>query len=89
MRSVGATLTADADPASVGPIGVSGMLAEQLVKELAAGAGPGAIVVGGAELADRAEVLVRIVAGDPTNLKITTAADLAFARGLLLDRGEE
>ena len=43
------------------------MLAEQLVKELAQGAAPGAIVVGGAELVDRAEVLVRIVAGDPTS----------------------
>jgi hypothetical protein len=42
------------------------MLAEQLVKELAAGASPGAVVVGGSELAGRAEVLVRIVAGDPT-----------------------
>jgi hypothetical protein len=67
VRRVGSTVTAEADPASVGPIGVSGMLAEQLVKELAAGAEPGAIVVGGVELVDRAEVLVRIVAGDPTS----------------------
>ena len=67
VRRVGATVTADADPASVGPIGVSGMLAEQLVKELAAGATPGAIVVGGVELVDRAEALVRIIAGDPTS----------------------
>ena len=65
-RRLGTTLGADVDPASVGPVGVSGMLAEQLAKELAAGAAPGAIVVGGAELAGRAEVLVRIVAGDPT-----------------------
>jgi len=65
----------------VGPIGVSGMLAEQLVKELAAGAAPGAIVVGGAELANRAEVLVRIVAGDPTSEddQLVRAAD---ARGV-------
>ena len=57
------------------------MLAEQLVKELAAGAEPGAIVVGGAELADRAEVLVRIVAGDPTgdDEQVVRAAD---ARGV-------
>lgn len=67
VRRVGTTVTADVDRASVGPIGVSGMLAEQLVKELAAGAEPGAIVVGGTELVDRAEVLVRIVAGDPTS----------------------
>jgi hypothetical protein len=66
-RRLGSTLGADVDPASVGPVAVSGMLAEQLAKELAAGASPGAIVVGGAELAERAEVLVRIVAGDPTS----------------------
>jgi hypothetical protein len=65
-RRLGTTLGAEVDPASVGPVAVSGMLAEQLAKELAAGADPGAIAVGGAELADRAEVLVRIVAGDPT-----------------------
>jgi hypothetical protein len=63
---VGSTLTAVRDPSSVGPIAVSGMLAEQLAKELSAGAEPGAVIVGGAELAGRAEVLVRIVAGDPT-----------------------
>ena len=80
-RSVGSTLTADADPASVGPIGVSGMLADQLAKELSAGATPGAIVVGGVELVDRAEALVRIVAGDPTSddEQLVRAAD---ARGI-------
>ena len=67
VRDVGTVLTADDDTASVGAVGVSGMLAEQLVKELGAGAAPGAVVVGGAELVDRAEVLVRIVAGDPTD----------------------
>jgi hypothetical protein len=66
LRSVGTTLTTDEHPTSVGPVGVSGMLAEQLVKELGAGAEPGAVVVGGAELVARADVLVRIVAGDPT-----------------------
>lgn len=65
-RTVGSTLTADAHPESVGPIAVSGMLAEQLVKELSAGAEPGAMVVGGTELVGRADVLVRVVAGDPT-----------------------
>ena len=65
LRSLGTTVTTDAD-SSVGPVGVSGMLAEQLTKELAAGAEPGAVVVGGPELVTRAEVLVRIIAGDPT-----------------------
>jgi hypothetical protein len=66
LRSVGTTLTTDEHPASVGPVGVSGMLAEQLAKELGAGAEPGAVVVGGPELVARADVVVRIVAGDPT-----------------------
>ncbi len=39
-------------------------------------------------LAEELGATVLLVAGEPTNLKITTAADLAFARGLLLDRGE-
>ena len=80
-RTVGTTLSADADPAAVGPIGVSGMLAEQLAKELSAGAASGAIVVGGADIIDRAEVLVRIVAGDPTpdDEQLVRAAD---ARGI-------
>lgn len=80
-RTVGTTLSADADPASVGPIGVSGMLAEQLAKELSAGAASGAIVVGGIDIVERAEVLVRIVAGDPTpdDEQLVRAAD---ARGV-------
>ncbi|HJR94743.1 MAG TPA: hypothetical protein VJ807_04855 [Gaiellaceae bacterium] len=65
-RKVGAEVTAEAESASVGPVAVSGMLAEQLAKELGAGATPGAVVVGGGDLADRAEVLVRVIAGDPT-----------------------
>ena len=40
----------------------------------------------GAGRADRLTVL--LVPGDPRNIKITTTADLAFARGLLLERGE-
>lgn len=65
-RSVDSALTSQADPSAVGPIGVSGMLADQLAKELSAGAEPGVVVVGGDGLIARAEVLVRVVAGDPT-----------------------
>jgi 2-C-methyl-D-erythritol 4-phosphate cytidylyltransferase / 2-C-methyl-D-erythritol 2,4-cyclodiphosphate synthase len=39
-------------------------------------------------LAEQAGATVLLVPGEATNLKITTAADLAFARGLLLDRGD-
>jgi 2-C-methyl-D-erythritol 4-phosphate cytidylyltransferase len=41
-----------------------------------------------ATLAEQAGETVLLVPGDPSNLKITTAADLAFARGLLLEWGE-
>ena len=41
-----------------------------------------------ATLAEQAGATVLLVPGDPSNLKITTAADLAFARGLLLEWGE-
>ena len=54
------------DMPHVGPIVVSGMLAEQLAKELAAGAAPGAVVVAGAVPHGRPEAHVRIVAGDPS-----------------------
>lgn len=66
-RRVGFTVREDADPEPAGPIAVSGMLAEQLAKELSTGADAGAVVVGGAELTGRAEVVVRVVAGDPTS----------------------
>jgi 2-C-methyl-D-erythritol 4-phosphate cytidylyltransferase/2-C-methyl-D-erythritol 2,4-cyclodiphosphate synthase len=41
-----------------------------------------------AALAEQAGCTVLLVPGDPCNIKITTTADLAFARGLLLERGE-
>lgn len=42
-----------------------------------------------AALAEQAGCAVLLVPGDPRNIKVTTAADLAFARGLLLERGEQ
>lgn len=41
-----------------------------------------------AALAEQAGCTVLLVPGEPENIKITTAADLAFARGLLRERGE-
>jgi hypothetical protein len=60
--------------AHVGPLVVSGMLAEQLAKELAAGAAPGAVVVSDDAPGMRAAVAVRVVAGHPSD------ADDAFVR---------
>jgi hypothetical protein len=61
----------------VGPIVVSGMLAEQLAKELGAGGAPGAVVVAGALPHGRAEVHVRIIAGDPSPDDEAVVADAA------------
>jgi hypothetical protein len=47
-----------------GPIAVSGMLAEQLAKELGAGADPGAVLVG--ETVAGARAHIRIIAGAPS-----------------------
>jgi hypothetical protein len=76
---LGSEIRDDVDPGSVGPVAVSGMLAEQLAKELGAGAVPGTVVVGGSEVVARAEALVRIVAGDPTpeDEELVRAADAA------------
>jgi len=53
-------------PKRAGPVVVSGVLAEQLAKELSRGARPGAVVTGPAQLASGAEGLVHVIAGDPT-----------------------
>jgi hypothetical protein len=50
----------------VGPVVVTGVLAEQLAKELGAGAEPGAVVFGSGPPPANAAVLVHIVAGDPS-----------------------
>jgi hypothetical protein len=60
--------------ARIGPLVVSGMLAEQLAKELSAGAAPGSVVVADDARAARAPVAIRIVAGEPS------AADDDFVR---------
>ena len=65
LRSLRQTLVEEVEPARPGPIVVSGVLAEQLAKELGAGAAPGAVVVGTGPPRADAEVLVHIIAGDP------------------------
>ena len=58
-------------------VAVSGTLAEQLVRELGAGAEPGSVVLGGPD--SSVAVLVHILAGDPTSddEAVVTAADRA------------
>ena len=64
-RGLGLTVHARTRLSHAGPIVVSGTLAEQLAKELGAGAAPGALVVAGT-VPRGASVLVRVIAGDPS-----------------------
>ena len=64
-RSVVQTMRDELSPAAVGPVVVGGMLAEQLARELGAGADSGAVVVGTGSPRTGAEVFVHIIAGEP------------------------
>jgi hypothetical protein len=63
-----------------GFVSVSGVLAEQLGRELGAGSEPGAVQVGGESLPPGAEVHVRVVAGDLTDVDVALVR-AADARG--------
>ncbi|MGH3111041.1 MAG: hypothetical protein ACRDQT_09010, partial [Gaiellaceae bacterium] len=65
-RAVASALQNERAVAHVDPLVVSGMLAEQLAKELSAGAAPGAVVVRDDPGAVGAPVAIRVVAGDPS-----------------------
>ena len=66
LKSLGFAVRDEVAPRTTGPIVVSGMLAEQLAKELGAGADPGAVVVATGAASAHAAVHVRVVAGDPS-----------------------
>jgi hypothetical protein len=53
-------------PPSTGPVVVSGMLAEQLARELASGAVPGAVLVGDGSPVHGAGAYVHVIAGEPS-----------------------
>jgi hypothetical protein len=53
-------------PEDSGPIVVSGMLCEQLAKELARGAEPGVVVANGQSRLAGASVIVHVIAGEPS-----------------------
>jgi hypothetical protein len=80
-RSLGFALRDEVSTDEAGPIVVSGVLAEQLAKELGAGARPGAVVYGSGPPPPNAEVLVHVVAGDPT-AEDEEHVDGAIARGI-------
>jgi hypothetical protein len=82
-RSVHAA-RAELAKSGAGRIVVSGMLAEQLARELAAGAPPGATVVG--DDVQGAAVVVRVIAGEPSaeDDAIVRAADRAVVPVVLV-----
>lgn len=65
-RGLGFTLRDEVSVGHAGPIVVSGVLAEQLAKELGAGATTGSVVVGTGQPTPSASVHVHVIAGDPT-----------------------
>jgi hypothetical protein len=62
---------------AAGPVVVSGMLAEQLARQLGAGAEPGAVVAREGRSVAGAAVVVRVIAGDPSpeDTALVRAAD--------------
>jgi hypothetical protein len=66
VRGLMEAIQEEMTPERAGPIVVSGMLCEQLARELGAGAGPGAVVVDDAGSREPAEVRVHVMAGEPS-----------------------
>lgn len=66
-RNVQRALEDERKVANVGPIVVGGMLAEQLAKELAAGAATGSVTVADDPRGLRGSLAIRVVAGDPSS----------------------
>lgn len=65
-RSVVSTLREQLEPTFAGPLLVTGMLAEQLARELAQGASPGAVIADDASRLSRSAVVVHVIAGEPS-----------------------
>jgi hypothetical protein len=65
VRGIVDALRDETAPGPVGPVLVTGMLAEQLAKQLGQGADPGAVVAADASRLSRSSVLVHVIAGDP------------------------
>ena len=66
-RNLVTALRQERKVAHVGPLVVSGMLAEQLARELGAGASSGAVIVSDDPRGVGAPVAIRVIAGDPSD----------------------
>jgi hypothetical protein len=67
LRSLGQTVREELEPPRVGPIVVSGVLAEQLAKQLGADAAAGSVAVGTGVPPANTSALVHVIAGDPSD----------------------
>ena len=79
LRSLGGTLSEELAPRRAGSVVVTGVLAEQLAKELGAGARSGAVIAAVGELRAGAEALVHVIAGEASaedEALIRTAGEL-------------
>jgi hypothetical protein len=65
-KGLAAALRDQAEPDRAGPVLVTGMLAEQLARQLGAEADPGAVVAVDASRLASSSVLVHVIAGDPS-----------------------
>lgn len=64
-RELVKTLREELEPVSVGPLLVTGMLAEQLARQLAVGAAPGAVIAADMSRVAGSSAVVHVMAGDP------------------------
>jgi len=65
MRDLVKTLREELEPVSVGPLLVTGMLAEQLARQLAVGAAPGAVIAADAARVAGSAAVIHVMAGEP------------------------
>jgi hypothetical protein len=78
-RELVQTIQNESAPSRTGAVVVSGMLCEQLARELGRGAEPGAVIVDGSSRLREAEVLVHVMAAEPSaaDEALVQAADAA------------
>lgn len=67
LRGVAGAFRDERDTGPIGPLFVSGMLAEQLARLLAEGSEPGAVITGDTSRLAGSSVVVHVIAGDPSS----------------------
>jgi hypothetical protein len=80
VRAIADVVRGSAEERSVGHVLVSGMLAEQLARELSAGAAAEAVVVGDRGRLSGAGVLVHVMAGEPSEADDELLSEASRAR---------